>query len=84
MTVRYTWYSWPFLSLLYQFKRAANIYFLVISILTCMPFSPKNPASMIGTFAGILVFTMFKELYEDVHRMRGDYIVNRTKTHCFN
>lgn len=33
--------SWAPLSLLYQFKRAANIYFLIISVLTFMPFSPK-------------------------------------------
>ncbi len=34
---------------------------------------------MIGTFAGILIFTMFKELYEDIHRMRADSAVNNTK-----
>ena len=31
-----------------------------------MPFSPKNYASMIGTFAAVLIFTMFKEAYEDI------------------
>jgi phospholipid-transporting ATPase len=51
-------------SLLMQFLRAANIYFLIISILTCLEFSPKSPNSMIGTFAVVLVFTMFKEAYE--------------------
>ncbi len=49
-----------------------------------MPFSPKNPASMIGTFAGILIFTMFKELYEDIHRMIGDRKVNSTKSHILS
>lgn len=34
---------------------------------------------MIGTFAAILIFTMLKELYEDLHRMRGDYKVNHNK-----
>jgi hypothetical protein len=51
-------------SLLMQFLRAANIYFLFISILTCLSFSPKSPNSMIGTFAVVLVFTMLKEAYE--------------------
>jgi hypothetical protein len=51
-------------SLLMQFLRAANIYFLIISILTCMNFSPKEPNSMIGTFAVVLIFTMIKEAYE--------------------
>ena len=38
---RYTLLSWAPLSLLFQFKRAANIYFLIISILSFMSFSPK-------------------------------------------
>jgi phospholipid-transporting ATPase len=50
---------------LFQFKRAANIYFLMITILTAQYFSPKSPASMIGTFAAVLFFTMLKEAYED-------------------
>lgn len=35
---------------------------------------------MIGTFAAVLVFTMFKELYEDIGRMRSDSEVNNSKT----
>jgi hypothetical protein len=46
-----------------QFTRAANIYFLIICVLTTLSFSPKNPISMIGTFAAILLFTMLKEAY---------------------
>jgi phospholipid-transporting ATPase len=38
---RYTLINWAPKSLAMQFKRAANIYFLVISVLTSMPFSPK-------------------------------------------
>ena len=62
-----------------QFKRAANIYFLLISVLTCLSFSPKSPTSMIGTFAVVRVFTMFKELYEDIQRYRSDKEVNNRK-----
>ena len=46
-TTKYTAVSWAPLSLLNQFTRAANIYFLIISVLTCMPFSPKVPAPML-------------------------------------
>jgi len=53
---------------LFQFKRAANIYFLMITILTAQYFSPKSPGSMIGTFAAVLFFTMLKEAYEDYQR----------------
>lgn len=41
-----------------------------------MPFSPKSPQSMIGTFAAVLIFTMFKELYEDIFRHKQDNEVN--------
>jgi phospholipid-transporting ATPase len=59
-------------SLLYQFKRAANIYFLVVSILTFMSFSPKQPSSMVGTFAFVLFCTMVKEAIEDYSRYKQD------------
>ena len=83
-TSKYTFVTWAPLSLLYQFTRAANIYFLIISILTCMPFSPKAPASMIGTFSAVLIFTMLKELFEDYYRMKSDKEINNTKTKVFN
>lgn len=67
-TSRYTGLTWAPKSLILQFRRAANIYFLIITILTCMPFSPKNPISMIGTFVAVLIFTMLKEAYEDYFR----------------
>lgn len=49
-----------------------------------MPFSPKSPGSMIGTFAAVLVFTMFKELFEDWFRMKSDREVNNSKTLVFD
>ena len=64
--------SWALFSLLYQFKRAANIYFLMITILTFLPFSPKSPWSMAGTFGTVLIFSMLKELWEDCARVRED------------
>lgn len=51
-------------SILMQFRRIANVYFLIISILTFMSFSPKNPVSMIFTFMIVILFTMIKEAYE--------------------
>jgi phospholipid-transporting ATPase len=45
-----------------------------------MPFSPKKPASMIGTFAAVLFFTMLKEAYEDSQRARSDSEMNGRKT----
>jgi hypothetical protein len=75
-TTKYTWVTWAPLSLLMQFKRAANIYFLIISILTLMPFSPKTPESMIGTFTFVLFVTMLKEALENYFRYKADKEAN--------
>lgn len=56
--------TWFPKSLLLQFLRIANIYFLVITILTAMPFSPKMPQTMFMTFSAVLFLTMLKEGYE--------------------
>ena len=71
-TTRYTLLSWLPLSLLMQFRRIANVYFLIISILTLMPFSPKSALSMIGTFAFVLALTSVKEGFEDYYRHKAD------------
>lgn len=76
-TSKYTLLTWAPLSLILQFRRAANVYFLIISILTAMPFSPKSPLSMAGTFGAVLVFTMLKEAYEDYSRHKQDNKINR-------
>ena len=49
-----------------------------------MPFSPKSPGSMIGTFSAVLIFTSLKELFEDIFRMWSDNEVNNTKTKVLN
>ena len=79
-TSKYTLISWAPKSLLLQFRRAANVYFLVICILTFFYFSPKTPTSMVGTFSAVLFFTMLKEAYEDYWRHRQDTLVNTTLT----
>ena len=45
-----------------------------------MPFSPKTPGSMIGTFAFVLILTMIKEAYEDFKRYKSDLEMNSRKT----
>lgn len=39
---------------------------------------------MIGTFAMVLVFTMFKELFEDYYRMKSDRQINNTVSKVLN
>jgi hypothetical protein len=63
-TTKYTIFTFVPKSIMMQFRRIANVYFLIISILTFMSFSPKNPLSMISTFLIVILFTMLKEAYE--------------------
>ena len=76
VTARYTWITWMPKSLLIQFLRINNVYFLIMSILSTFPFSPKNPYTLGGTLGLVLIFTMFKEGYEDIARHRQDREVN--------
>jgi len=39
---------------------------------------------MIGTFAGVLVFTMLKEAFEDYQRYKSDCELNMRKTRVFD
>ena len=84
VTARYTWYTWLPKSLLMQFTRVNNIYFLIMSILSTMSFSPKNPFTLGATLAAVLIFTMLKEGYEDIARHRQDKEVNTTKYHKYS
>lgn len=81
---RYTIFNLIPKSLFLQFQRAANIYFLIISVLTSLSFSPKSPASMIATFAIVLVFTMIKEAYEDWARHKQDTEINLRQIEVYN
>ena len=54
-----------------QFRRAANVYFLIISILTALPTSGKNAPSFIATFVMVLMFTAIKEAWEDYGRLNS-------------
>ena len=71
-------------NLFYQFTRVSNIYFLFVSILTCMSFSPKEPTSMIGTFVFVLFFTLCKDAFEDFGRYQQDKKNNNKLVHLFN
>ena len=55
----------------------------MISILTLMPFSPKNPYTQISTFIIVLGFTMLKEAYEDYRRYKQDKEINYKKTQTY-
>ena len=76
VTTKYTVVTWFPKSFLMQFNRMTNIYFLFISILTFLTFSPERPGSSIGTFALILLITMIKEAIQDYSHYKYNLKVN--------
>lgn len=78
-TTKYTLLTWLPLSLLEQFRRIANVYFLLISILMAIglyaPYifqTPLEPYSTLGTLIFVLLVTSVKEGYEDYKRAVSD------------
>ena len=56
-------------SLLYQFMRLANVYFLVCAIIQCIPaISPLGPATAIVPLVIVLSVSLIREGYEDCKR----------------
>ncbi len=82
-TSKYTVLTFLPLNLVEQFRRAANVYFLIISILTTLPTSGKNAASLIVTFVGVLLFTAAKEAWEDYGRYLSDKTENNRQAKVY-
>jgi magnesium-transporting ATPase (P-type) len=82
-TTKYTLLNWLPKSVLEQFRRVANAYFLGISVLmilgsyaTFLFISPLDPFSTIATLTVILLITSCKEGYEDLLRRKSDKFEN--------
>lgn len=64
-------------ALILQFKRLANVYFLIIAILQTIPqISPLSPATAWAPFIFVLAISMLREGYEDFQRMKMDNKMN--------
>uniref|UniRef100_A0AC35GRY5 P-type ATPase N-terminal domain-containing protein n=1 Tax=Panagrolaimus sp. PS1159 TaxID=55785 RepID=A0AC35GRY5_9BILA len=67
--------------LLEQFRRYANIFFLVIALLQQIPdVSPTGRYTTAVPFLMIMAISAIKEIFEDLKRRRMDYIVNNYMT----
>ncbi|KAL1298325.1 hypothetical protein HN51_042696 [Arachis hypogaea] len=62
-----------------QFRRVANIYFLLAACLSASPISPFSPLSMIAPLAFVVGLSMAKEALEDSRRFLQDVKVNNRK-----
>ncbi|GFQ04468.1 putative phospholipid-transporting ATPase 5 [Phtheirospermum japonicum] len=69
-----------------QFRRVANLYFLLAAILSVTPLSPFNPVSLIAPLVFVVGISMLKEAVEDWHRFLQDIKVNsrKVKVHVGN
>ena len=64
-------------SLLLQFMRFANVYFLIIAIIQCIPIiSPLGASTAILPLVFVLTVSLIREAYEDIQRAKIDYEQN--------
>lgn len=64
-------------SILLQFNRYANIYFLVTAIVQSIPqVSPLSPFSAIAPFVFVMALSIIREGYEDYYRHKSDRETN--------
>jgi len=72
-TTKYNFFSFLPLSILFQFKRFANCYFLLVTVLCCFPsVSPFAPISAIAPFVFVIFVSVIREGVEDFMRYRSD------------
>lgn len=62
-----------------QFRRVANLYFLLTAILSLTPVTPFTPVSMIAPLVFVVGLSMAKEALEDWRRFMQDTKVNNRK-----
>lgn len=72
-TTKYNIFTYLPLSLILQFKRYANFYFLACAILQCIPIiSPLSPFSAVAPLVFVLALSMAREGFEDYKRYKSD------------
>lgn len=76
-TTKYTIITFLPLSLLIQFARVANVYFLIIAVLQSIPaISPLSPYTAYLPLLFVLSASMIREGIEDFRRYRSDKRIN--------
>ena len=84
-TSKYTWYNFLPLTILFQFSRYANIYFLILTVIQCIPLiSPYNPITSITPFLFVISVSIIREGIEDYSRHKQDKIENSIKVNKYN
>lgn len=82
-TTKYNLFTFLPKSLFEQFRRVANIYFLLSAGIAYSPLAAYSSSSAIAPLVIVLVATMIKEAIEDWRRNQQDTEVNNRKTQVF-
>jgi phospholipid-translocating ATPase len=70
---KYPWLLFVPMNLFEQFQRIANIYFLIIVIISFIPaLSPQTPVTSLAPLVLVLTLQAFKDAAEDLKRHRSD------------
>ncbi|XP_039014026.1 phospholipid-transporting ATPase 3-like [Hibiscus syriacus] len=77
-TTKYNMFTFLPKGLYEQFRRVANLYFLMVSILSTTPYSPVNPVTNMVPLTLVLIFSLIKEAFEDWQRLQNDKAINNT------
>ncbi|KAL8475468.1 hypothetical protein ACS0TY_028212 [Phlomoides rotata] len=71
-------------SLFEQFRRVANIYFLVVACVSFSPLAPYSASSILAPLIVVIGATMVKEAVEDWRRMKQDVEANNRKVSVYD
>lgn len=83
-TTKYNIITFFPLSLMEQFKRLPNVYFLITAILQSIPIiSPLSSYTAIAPFVFVLSVSLIRDGFEDWLRYRSDKETNSTKTRIY-
>ncbi|KAA8529495.1 hypothetical protein F0562_033706 [Nyssa sinensis] len=77
-TTKYNIFTFLPKGLFEQFRRVANLYFLMISILSCTPVSPVTPLTNVLPLSLVLFASLVKEAFEDWKRLQNDKAINNS------
>ncbi|KAJ4961095.1 hypothetical protein NE237_021005 [Protea cynaroides] len=82
-TTKYTAANFIPKSLFEQFRRVANIYFVVVACVSFSPLAPYRAGSIVFPLVVVIGATMVKEAVEDWRRMKQDIEANNRKVKAY-
>ncbi|XP_073142453.1 probable phospholipid-transporting ATPase 8 [Henckelia pumila] len=83
-TTKYTAFNFIPKSLFEQFRRVANIYFLVVACVSFSPLAPYSATSVLAPLVVVIGATMAKEALEDWRRKKLDIEANNRKVKVYD